>query len=52
MPNLKIKLPLRFPEGEFFDPTEVIKHDIGHITLHRIVAVYRGLDMVVCEDVL
>ena len=32
--------------------TEVVKRNIGHTTLHKIVVVYRGMDMVVCEEVL
>ena len=32
--------------------TEVVKRNVGHTTLHKIVVVYRGMDMVVCEDVL
>jgi len=31
--------------------TEVVKRNIGHTTLHKIVVVYRGMDMVVCEEV-
>ena len=52
MPNLKIKLPLRFSEGEFLIPHRGVKRNVGHTTLHKIVVVYRGMDMVVCEDVL
>jgi len=32
--------------------TEVVKRNIGHTTLHRIVVVYRGMEMAVCEEVL
>ena len=32
--------------------TEVVKRNIGTTTLHKIVVVYRGMDMVVCEEVL
>ena len=31
--------------------TEVVKRNIGTTTLHKIVVVYRGMDMVVCEEV-
>ena len=31
--------------------TEVVKRNIGHTTLHKIVVVYRGMEMVVCEEV-
>ena len=31
--------------------TEMVKRNIGHTTLHKIVVVYRGMDMVVCEEV-
>ena len=31
--------------------TEVVKRNIGMTTLHKIVVVYRGMDMVVCEEV-
>jgi len=29
----------------------VVKRNIGMTTLHKIVVVYRGMDMVVCEEV-
>ena len=32
--------------------TEVVKRNIGHTTLHKIVVVYRGMEMVVCEEIL
>ena len=32
--------------------TEVVKRNIGATTLHKIVVVYRGMEMVVCEEVL
>ena len=32
--------------------TEVVKRNIGHTTLHKIVVVYRGMEMAVCEEVL
>ena len=31
--------------------TEVVKRNIGTTTLHKIVVVYRGMDMVVCEEI-
>jgi hypothetical protein len=31
--------------------TEVVKRNIGHTLLHKIVVVYRGMDMVVCEEI-
>lgn len=31
--------------------TERVKSSIGHTTLHKIVIVYRGMDMVVCEEI-
>ena len=31
--------------------TEVVKRNIGHTTLHKIVVVYRGMEMVVCEEI-
>jgi hypothetical protein len=31
--------------------TEVVQRNIGHTTLHKIVVVYRGTEMVVCEEV-
>ena len=31
--------------------TEVVKRNIGMTTLHKSVVVYRGMDMVVCEEV-
>ena len=31
--------------------TEVVKRNIGHTTLHKIVVVYRGMEMMVCEEV-
>ena len=30
--------------------TEVVKRNIGHTTLHKIVVVYRGMEMVICEE--
>lgn len=32
--------------------TEVVKRNIGHTILHKIVVVYRGMEMAVCEEVL
>lgn len=32
--------------------TEVVKRNVGTTTLHKIVVVYRGMEMVVCEEVL
>ena len=32
--------------------TEVVKRNIGHTTLHKIVVVYKGMDMVVCEEII
>ena len=32
--------------------TEVVKRNIGHTTLHKIVVVYRGMEMVVCEEII
>ena len=32
--------------------TEMVKRNIGHTTLHKIVVVYRGMEMVVCEEIL
>ena len=31
--------------------TEVVKRNIGHTTLHKIVVVYRGMEMMVCEEI-
>ena len=31
--------------------TEVVKRNIGTTKLHKIVVVYRGMDMVVCEEI-
>ena len=31
--------------------TEMVKRNIGSTTLHKIVVVYRGMDMVVCEEI-
>ncbi len=31
--------------------TETVKRNIGHTTLHKIVVVYRGMEMVVCEEI-
>jgi hypothetical protein len=31
--------------------TKVVKRNIGHTTLRKIVVVYRGMDMVVCEEI-
>ena len=31
--------------------TEVVKRNIGHTTLHKIIAVYKGVEMVVCEEI-
>lgn len=31
--------------------TEAVQRNIGHTTLHKIVVVYRGMEMVVCEEV-
>ena len=31
--------------------TEVVKRNISTTTLHKIVVVYRGMDMVVCEEI-
>ena len=31
--------------------TEVVKRGVGHTQLHKIVVVYRGMEMVVCEEV-
>ena len=31
--------------------TEVVRRNIGTTTLHKIVVVYRGMDMVVCEEI-
>ena len=31
--------------------TEVVKRNVGHTTLHKIVVVYRGMEMVVCEEI-
>ena len=30
--------------------TEVVKRNIGHTQLHKIVVVYKGMEMVVCEE--
>ncbi|MBQ8442432.1 MAG: AAA family ATPase [Bacteroides sp.] len=32
--------------------TEVVRRNIGQTTLHKIVVVYRGMEMVVCEEIL
>ena len=32
--------------------TEVVKRNIGHTTLHKIVVVYKGMDMMVCEEII
>jgi len=32
--------------------TEAVQRNIGHTTLHKIVVVYRGMEMVVCEEVI
>ena len=32
--------------------TEVVKRNVGHTTLHKIVVVYRGMEMMVCEEVI
>lgn len=32
--------------------TEVVRRNIGTTTLHKIVVVYRGMDMVVCEEIM
>ena len=32
--------------------TEVVRRNIGATTLHKIVVVYRGMDMVVCEEIM
>ena len=31
--------------------TEVVKRGVGHTQLHKIVVVYRGMEMVVCEEI-
>ena len=31
--------------------TELVKSSVGHTTLHKIVMVYKGMEMVVCEEV-
>ena len=31
--------------------TEVVRRNIAHTTLHKIVVVYRGMEMVVCEEI-
>jgi len=31
--------------------TEVVRRNVGHTVLHKIVVVYRGMEMVVCEEV-
>ena len=32
--------------------TEEVKRNIGHTALHKIVVVYRGMDMVACEEII
>ena len=32
--------------------TEVVKRNVGTTTLHKIVVVYRGMEMVVCEEIM
>lgn len=31
--------------------TELVKSSVGHTTLHKIVMVYKGMEMVVCEEI-
>ncbi len=31
--------------------TEVVKRNVGHTQLHKIVVVYRGMEMMVCEEI-
>jgi hypothetical protein len=31
--------------------TEVVRRNVGHTTLHKLVVIYRGMDMVVCEEI-
>lgn len=32
--------------------SEMVQHAIGGTVLHKIVVVYRGMDMVVCEEII
>ena len=31
--------------------TELVRSSVGHTTLHKIVMVYKGMEMVVCEEI-
>ena len=39
-------------QAKRYADTEVVKRNVGHTTLHKIVVVYRGVDMVVCEEII
>ena len=39
----------KFPRN--FIETERVKSSVGHTTLHKIVIVYRGMEMVVCKEI-
>ena len=38
-------------QAKRYADAEVVKRNVGHTILHRIVVVYRGMEMVVCEEV-
>ena len=38
-------------QADSYAETERVKSSVGHTTLHKIVIVYRGMEMVVCEEI-
>ena len=38
-------------QANSYAETERVKSSVGHTTLHKIVIVYRGMEMVVCEEI-
>ena len=38
-------------QADSYAGTERVKSSVGHTTLHKIVIVYRGMEMVVCEEI-
>lgn len=48
---VEIKRQEAINQANRYAETELVKSSIGHTTLHKIVMVYKGMEMVVCEEI-
>ena len=49
--QVEIKRQEAIGQANRYAETELVKSSVGHTTLHKIVMVYKGMEMVVCEEI-